>query len=404
MAQSQPARVPPTIAPERVGLSSAGLGEATALLERFIADGKIAGAVAAVARRGQIAYLEARGFQDLSTRAPMTAGSMFRIYSMTKTVTAVAALMLLADGAFALTDPVSKYLPEFANVRVFTAGDGSITGPTRGAMSPMTIEDLLLHTAGLSHRTSALYRRENVRSRARPLTALVSNMAATPLMEDPGTRFRYSESTSVVGRLIEVWSGKPLDAFLQERIFAPLGMADTGFWVTEAQRHRLATVYGPGPTGGLVPVEIEAVPFTERPALLEGAVGLVSTVPDFMRFALMLRHRGTLDGVRLLGEAAVDAATANALRPEILAGRKDGTGWGLANVSVVVDPRLRPYPANRGEYGWDGTAGTIFWVDPALDMVTILMTQSSPADPDGLRQQFKTLVDRAVSSPSPARP
>lgn len=393
----------PRAAPESVGLSSSGLRRATALLDRFVAEGKIAGGVAAVARNGKLVYLEARGVQDLVGRAPMTDRSIFRIYSMAKTVTAVAALMLHAEGRFALTDPVSAFLPEFSKVRVFAAGDGSITGPTRAPRSTMTIEDLLLHTSGLSHRTSELYQRERVRSRSLPLTQLVANMAATPLMEDPGTRFRYSEATSIVGRLIELWSGKTLDAFLRDRIFEPLGMPDTSFWVSPDQRPRLTTVYGPRPGGGLVPVDIEAVPFTERPALLEGAVGLVSTVPDFVRFAQMLLGRGILDGVRLLNDAVVTSATANALRPDILAGRADGTGWGMANVSVVLDPSKQRYPANHGEYGWDGTAGTIFWVDPSLDMITILMTQSSPANPDGLRQQFKTLVHQALLSHVPAQ-
>jgi CubicO group peptidase (beta-lactamase class C family) len=386
----------PRATPESVGLSSAGLRQATALLDRLVAEGKIAGGVAAVARKGKLVYLEARGVQDLASRAPMTDRSMFRIYSMAKTVTAVAALMLHAEGRFALTDPVSKFLPEFSKARVFAAADGSITGPTRAPTSTMTVEDLLLHTSGLSHRTSELYQRERVRSRSVPLTQLVSNMAATPLMEDPGTRFRYSEGTSIVGRLIELWSGKTLDAFLQDRIFGPLDMPDTKFWVSPAQRPRFTTVYGPKPGGGLVPVDMEAIPFTERPALLEGAVGLVSTVPDFMRFAQMLLGKGVLDSVRLLNDAVVTSATANGLRPDILAGRTDGTGWGLANVSVVLDPSKQRYPANRGEYGWDGTAGTIFWVDPSLEMVTILMTQSSPANPDGLRQQFKTLVHGAL--------
>lgn len=386
----------PRATPESVGLSTPGLAKATALLDRFVAERKIAGAVAAIARKGRLVYLEARGLQDVESRAPMTDRSIFRIYSMAKTVTAVGALQLLDEGRFALADPVSKYVPEFATVRVFEASDGSIVGPTRAPVRGLTIEDLFLHTSGLSHRTSELYRRDNVRSRAFPLPRLVANMARTPLMEDPGTRFRYSEATSVLGRLIEIWSGRTLDVYLQERVFAPLGMVDTAFWVSPAQRPRLATVYAPRPEGGLSPVEIESVPVTERPALLEGAVGLVSTVPDFLRFGQMLLGKGTLDGTRVLPVAVVDRATRNGLADALLAGRTDGTGWGLANVSVVLDPSKLRYPANRGEFGWDGTAGTIFWVDPGLEMVTILMTQSSPANPDGLRQQFKTLVHQAI--------
>jgi CubicO group peptidase (beta-lactamase class C family) len=370
----------PRVTPESVGLSSPRLREATDLLRQFVAERKIAGAVAAVARNGQLAYLDAVGAQDLETRTPMDARSIFRIYSMTKSVTAVAAMMLQQEGRFSLGDPVAKYLPAFERVSVFETPDG----PTRRPSRAMTVEDLLLHTSGLSHRTSDLYQRAAVRSRAIPLPAFVENIVRVPLMEDPHTRFRYSEATTVVGRLVEVWSGKPLDAFLEERVFRPLGMADTGFWVRPDQRPRLTRVYAPAP-GGLAPIEIEAVPFTERPALIEGAVGLVSTVPDYLRFAQMLLNRGTLDGVRILNASTVDTMVVNGLADAIVKAR-GGVGWGLANVNVAAD----------GEYGWDGTAGTIFWVDPARQMITVLMTQIAPANPDSLRQRFKTLVQQAV--------
>ena len=375
----------PRATPESVGLSSPRLQEATDLLRQFVAERTIAGAVAAVARNGQLAYLDAVGVQDLETRAPMDARSIFRIYSMTKSVTAVAAMILQQEGRFSLGDPVAKYLPEFERVSVFETPDG----PTRRPSRAMTIEDLLLHTSGLSHRTSDLYRRAGVRSRAIPLPAFVENIVRVPLMEDPHTRFRYSEATTVVGRLVEVWSGKPLDAFLEERVFRPLGMADTGFWVRPDQRARLTRVYAPAP-GGLTPIEIEAVPFTERPALIEGAVGLVSTVPDYLRFAQMLLNRGTLDGVRILNASTVDAMVVNGL-PDAIVKARGGVGWGLANVNVAAD----------GEYGWDGTAGTIFWVDPAQQMITVLMTQIAPANPDSLRQRFKTLVQQALAQRSP---
>jgi CubicO group peptidase (beta-lactamase class C family) len=205
-------------------------------------------------------------------------------------------------------------------------------------------------------------------------------------MEDPGTRFRYSEGTTVLGRLIEIWSGQPLDRFLEERIFAPLGMTDTGFWVPVDHRPRLTTVYAPA-DGGLKPIEIEEVPFTDRPALLEGAVGLVSTVPDYLRFAQMLLDKGQLGGVTILRAGTVEAVTRNGLSDAVLAARGGTMGWGLANVNVALD---------GGEYGWDGTAGTIFWNDPAREMVTVLMTQSVPANPDGLRQRFKALIAQSV--------
>ena len=371
----------PRATPESVGLSSPRLRQATDLLRQYVADRKMAGAVAAVARQGKLAYLEPVGVQDLATRAPMDARSIFRIYSMTKPVTAVAAMMLHEEGRFALGDPVSKYLPEFGRVTVFETPDG----PTRRPARAITVEVLLLHTSGLSHRTSDLYRRAEVRSRAIPLPTFIENIVRVPLMEDPHTRFRYSEATTVVGRLVEIWSGKTLDAFLEERVFRPLQMVDTGFWVRPEQRARLAQVYAPSPAGGIAPIEIEAVPFTERPALVEGAVGLVSTAPDYLRFSQMLLNRGELDGVRLLKRETVDRMVANGLPDAIVAERR-GMGWGLANVNV----------APGGEFGWDGTAGTIFWVDPAHQMVTILMTQIAPANPDSLRQKFKALVQQSL--------
>lgn len=373
-----------------VGLDADKLGEATALLRQLVDDEVIAGAVAAVARRGQVGYLEAVGVQDVGSGTPMSAQTLFRIYSMTKPVTAVAAMMLLEEGRFRLEDPVSKYLPEFAGVRV---GTGDAARPPARAI---TVEDLLLHTAGLSHRTSELYRQLEVRSRADTLPVFIGKLTRAPLMEDPGTRFRYSESTTVVGRLVEVWSGMPFERFLDERLFGPLRMSGTSFWVPPDRQARLATVYGPAAGGGLRPVDIEAVPFTERPALIEGAVGLVSTVPDFLRFSQMLLNRGELDGVRILKTETVDRMVANGLPDAVLQQRGGRMGWGLANVNVVLDASGVNYPAQVGEYGWDGTAGTIFWVDPGRQMVTILMTQSAPANPEGIRQRFKTLVEAAV--------
>ena len=379
-----------TVDPGSVGLDAAKLAEATALLRRLVADGAIAGAVAAVVRRDKLAYFEAVGVQDVSTRTPMRDRSLFRIYSMTKPVTAVAVMILHDEGRFRLDDPVSKYLPEFANVKV---GAGPAARPPS---RPVTVEDLLLHTSGLSHRTSDLYRELQVRSRADSLPVFVTKIARAPLMEDPGTRFRYSEATTVLGRLVEVWSKQPFDRFVEERLLGPLKMTDTTFWVSPDASARLATVYGPGRNGALVPVDIEAVPFTERPALIEGAVGLVSTVPDFLRFARMLLNEGSLDGVRVLSTATAKRIVANGLSPAVLQTRGGKMGWGLANVSVVIDPSGVNYPAAAGEYGWDGTAGTIFWNDPAAQTAIVLMTQAAPANPAGIRQQFKTLVQRAV--------
>jgi len=383
----------PRSSPDAVALSSAKLSEATGLLKRFVTEQKIAGAVAAVARKGKVAYLEAVGLQDLAARTPMTDASMFRIYSMTKPITAVAVMMLHEEGRFRLNDPVSKYLPEFKDVTVVVPG----SAPRRPARA-ITVEDLLLHTSGLNHRTSEEYRTAQVRSRLDSLPQFVEKIARAPLMEDPGTRYRYSESPTVLGRLVEIWSGRPFDEFLNERVFKPLGMSDTVFWVNPSQHARLTTVYTLAPGGGLTPTEIEAVPFTERGALKEGAVGLVSTVPDFLRFSQMLLNRGELNGRRLLRASTVDRIVSNGLSEAILKSRGGAMGWGLGNVNVVMNPGGLNYPANRGEYGWDGSAGTNFWIDPELEMVTVLMWQSVPANPDSLRQRFKTLVHDAVAN------
>ena len=383
---------PAALRPEAVGLSSVRLREATDLLNRYVAQRQIAGAVAGVARRGQVGYLEAVGVQDLQTRAPMTGRSLFRIYSMTRPVTAVAVMMMHEQGRFDLDDPVSRFIPEFKNVVVLGSAGAAPRAPAR----PITVRDLLLHTSGLNARTSEIYRREQVRSRTIPMSQFIANLVRVPLMEDPGTRYRYSEGTTVLGRLVEIWSGMPFDAFLEERIFRPLRMTDTMFWAaTPEQRARLATVYGPSPAGGLSQVETETLPFTERPTLIEGAVGLLSTVPDYLRFSQMLLNKGRLDDVRLLSAKTVDMMTVNGLSDAIQATRGDSMGWGLANVQVAPNPDPGKL-WNTGEYGWDGTAGTIFWVDPLTETVTVLMTQSSPANPDQIRQRFKAIVNQAI--------
>jgi CubicO group peptidase (beta-lactamase class C family) len=211
-------------------------------------------------------------------------------------------------------------------------------------------------------------------------------------MEDPGTRHRYGESTSVVGRLIEVWSGQSLDQFFDSRIFKPLRMPDTGFVVRGDQRSRWTTAYGPLPGGGLVVSEVEDVPFTDKPTLLEGTVGLVTTVPDYLRFCQMLVGKGELDGVRLLAPDTITRMTTNGLSDAIVRERRGGLGWGLINANVVRDPES---PLN-GEYSWDGTAGTIFWIDPRREMITLLFAPARPSNPDGIRQKFKALVQAAV--------
>ena len=382
----------PRATPESAGMSGDKLQAATALLRQFVADRKISGAVAAVARKGKMIYLEPVGLQSLETRAPMTEASLFRVYSMTKAVTAVAVMMLVEEGKLRLDDPAATHLPEFKHVKVRDGG----TAPPRDPSREITIKDLLLHTSGLSHRTSDLYRELRVRSRAETLPQFITNITRAPLLEDPGTRFRYSEATTVLGRIVEVAASRPFDAFVNDRILKPLGMTSTVWWVEGDARTRLATVYQRSQDGTVAPFEIEEVPFTQKPALMEGAVGLVSTASDFLRFGQMLLNKGTLDGVRLLTAATTDSMTRNGLTDAMVQARGGAMGWGLANVDVVVGAGSRGYLTTVGEYGWDGSAGTFFAVDPSRELVITLMTQNLPANPDGLRQKFKGAVLAAV--------
>lgn len=382
----------PRATPESVGVSGEKLQAVTALLRQFVADRKISGAVAAVARKGKLIYLEPVGLQNLENKTPMTEASLFRVYSMTKAVTAVAVMMMVEEGKLRLDDPASKYLPEFKNVKVRDGGAGALRSPSR----EITIKDLLLHTSGLSHRTSDLYRELRVRSRAEALPQFVTNITRAPLLEDPGTRFRYSEATTVLGRVVEVAGARPFDVFVNERILEPLGMTNTMWWVEGDAQMRLVTVYQRAQDGTVAPFEIEEVPFTRKPALIEGAVGLVSTATDFIRFGQMLLNKGSLDGARLLSAQTTETMTKNGLTDAMVQARGGNMGWGLANVDVVVGSGSRGYLTTVGEYGWDGSAGTFFAVDPSRELVVTLMTQNLPANPDGLRQKFKAAVIAAV--------
>ncbi|MDR0788250.1 MAG: beta-lactamase family protein [Gemmatimonadota bacterium] len=359
---------------------------ANQILLRFVVEQKIAGAVAAVVEGDSIVWQAAVGLSDLESGTPMRQNTIFRIYSMTKPVTAVAAMMLQEEGKFNLDDPVSKYLPEFRNMVVATDQG------TRRPASEIKVRDLFLHTSGLNHRTSAPYAGAGVRSRSESLETFIGKISRVPLMEDPGTRYRYSEGPTVLGRLIEVWSGQPLDQFLRTRIFEPLKMTDTGFQVMAADRGRFATVYTPSSTGGLQATDTEELPFTERPALLEGAVGLVSTVPDYLRFSRMLLNRGELDGVRILRPETVDLITRNSLSAEVQAQRGGAFGWGLANVNVLLRDDAANYMADAGEYGWNGSAGTAFWVEPTTNQAIVVMTQITPTNPEQFNTQFRAAL------------
>ncbi len=388
-------------APESVGLSSAGLDRATEALQAHIDAGHIAGVVAAVARHGRLVYLEALGQRDLEAQDPMPEDALFRLYSMTRSITSTAVMVLWEDDRFELDDPISMYLPQFADQRVFVDASAPDMSRTRARRGDITVRHLLTHTSGIGSRSSPIYRAEQVRLRSITLSQMVDNAARVPLFEDPGTRFRYGISTTMLGRLVEVWSGMPFEQFLAERVLASLGMTDTVFWADGERADRLTTVYRPDPAGGeLRPYAIESVPFTERPTLIEGGVGLLSSTMDFLRFSQMFLNGGELDGTRLLQPDTVAMMTRNHVPDAVLPigtrGYMAGSGWGLG-FNVVLDPGTYGFPVGRNEYWWDGSSGTRFSIDPEHGIVTVIMAAVSPSGGGGFREEFKTLVYDAVT-------
>ena len=390
----------PTATPESVGLSSAQLDRVTAGLQGHIDQGHIAGVVAAVVRDGRLVYMEALGQADIEAARPMPKDAIFRLYSMTRSMTSLAAMILWEEGAFQLDDPISRYLPQFAGQRVFADARSPDMDQTQSRDGDITVEHLLLHTSGLGSRSSGIYRAEGVRLRSISVEQMVDNAARTPLFEDPGTNWRYGISTTILGRLVEVWSGKPLEDYLQERVFGPLGMTDTGFWVEPERADRLATVYRASREGELRPYQMEEIPFTEQPVLIEGGVGLVASTMDFLRFSQMFLNGGELDGNRVLQPETIAMMTVNRIPDALLPigfGRPTlGQGWGFG-FSIVMDASQYAYPVNDGDFWWDGSAGTRFWIDPTENMVTIVMAQVSPASGRGFREEFKTGVDEAIT-------
>ena len=387
--------------PESVGLSSAGLERATAALQAHIDAGDVAGVVAAVARDGKLVYFEALGQRDLQTRDPMPQDALFRLYSMTRSITSTAAMILWEEGKFQLDDPIATYLPQFADQRVFVDAGAPDMSQTRARRGDITVRHLLTHTSGIGSRSSPIYRAERVRLRSITLPQMVDNAARVPLFEDPGTRFRYGISTTMLGRLIEIWSGMPLEQFLDERVFEPLGLRDTVFWADRDRADRLATVYRrDNASGALNPHAIEEIPFTEQPPLIEGGVGLLSSTMDFLRFSQMFLNKGELGGTRVLRPETVEMMTRNHIPDSVLPlgtrGYMAGSGWGLG-FNVVLDSSAYTFPVGEGEYWWDGSAGTRFSIDPEHGIITVIMAQVSPSRGDGFREEFKKLVYDAIT-------
>ena len=379
--------------PADVGLIPDRLQRLMDVLHHEVKIGRLPGAVAMVSRRGQIGLLEAVGQQDPAAGTPMQIDSIFRIYSMTKPVVSVAVMILMERGQLLLSDPVCRWLPEYAQQHVAT--DHGLE-PVR---NPATVQDLLRHTAGLTYEflgdssVQRQYGEVKIASRERSNAEFSQTLAAMPLQFQPGTVWAYSRATDVLGRLVEVVSGQSLGAFLQAEIFGPLGMVDTGFSVPPDQLHRIAEPFAHDPDGG---VPMKVLEPRQVPAMEGGGGGLMSTAMDYARFLQFLRNRGELGGVRLLGPHTVDYMTADHLGGIPADGTllPPGHGFGLG-FAVRTHLGLSPVPGSVGLYYWGGIAGTTFFVDPALDMVAMLMIQA-PNQRDYYRPLFRDLVYAAL--------
>ena len=389
--------------PAQVGMSAERLARITAMTQRYVDEKKLAGVVTMVARKGRIVHFEAVGQRGAATEAPMTKDALFRIYSMSKPITAVAAMMLYEEGAFQLSDPVAKFVPELADLKVL------LDGETLPAKETMTMHHLLTHTAGLSYGfnprgnpVDQLYREAQPLA-ATNLTEFAERLGTLPLVFEPGDRWHYSVAVDVTGLVVERLSGQSFDVFLQERIFAPLGMVDTFFNVPPEKVARFLPNHNWNRQENKL-VELGEQAFTSyaNTEMFSGGGGLVSTAMDYMRFAEMVRRGGELDGVRLLSPKTVEFMTADHLPATVTAagsgenpGRGGGAfGFGLG-FGVNTNVPASGVMGSVGEYSWGGAAGTIFWVDPVEDMVVVGMIQLM-GSPWPLRAELKVLVNQAI--------
>jgi CubicO group peptidase (beta-lactamase class C family) len=376
----------PQGSPEQAGFSAEKLARVKPVIQTMLDKKETAGVVTLLIRHGKVVQLDAMGMQDIDAGKPMQTDTIFRIYSMSKPITTVAAMMLLEEGRFQLDEPVSKYLPEFKGIQVYGGKDNERVPADR----EVSIRDLMRHTSGLTYgffgnsAVDKLYRQHNVLSApSDDLAGLVTRLSKLPLIYQPGTHFNYSVSSDVLGRLVEVVSGKSLAEFFQERIFAPLDMKDTGFFVAEEKLARFAACYGPAEGGGLkVTEQFNASRFRRPPKLLSGGGGLVSTARDYGRFCQMVLEGGELQGKRLLRKETVEQMTKNQLPDEAMPinlGGVDrpGVGFGLG-FSVIVDGGKTSGAPVQGEYGWGGAASTHFWISPKHELVVVLLQQYMP--------------------------
>ena len=402
------------VAPSEVGLAADRLGRIAGHFRSYVDDGRLPGWLIAVNRGGKTAYLETNGQRDVEAGAPVELDTVFRMYSMTKPITSVAAMMLYEQGLLDLNDPVAKYVPCFGEQRVYLRGPAA-SAATAPQTEPMTIAHLLTHTSGLTYGFSHangmdhLYRQAGFEwgtPAGMDLQACCEAWARIPLVFQPGAEWNYSVSTDVLGRVIEVVSGQRLDEFFSEHIFGPLGMVDTAFWCDDTRADRLATLYVPTP-GTRKAMRMDALGNRgpSQPAFLSGGGGLYSTAHDYMQFAEMLRGGGALGDVRLLSPRTVRFMATNHLpgnadldtigRPLFSESNFKGVGFGLG-FSVVMDPAAGHIFSSPGEFGWGGAASTFFLVDPKEDITAMFLTQLLPSSTHPIRNELRRLILAAV--------
>ncbi len=371
-----------TTSPEKVGFCSERLKRIHQTMQHYVERGDLAGTLTLLARRGQVFHCAATGWMDIENQRPMPVDGIFRIYSMTKPITVTAALMLMEEGCFLLDDPISNWIPEFARVKVFAGARGGDIYTT-DLERPITIRHLLTHSAGLSygfeteHPVDRLYQKAEL-FESKTGAEFIERLCQLPLVNQPGEKFWYSMAHDVVGYLIELVSGQPLDVFFQERIFAPLEMFDTGFWVPHEKVGRLVTMYAPQPNGVLRPSREMDFDRTVRPPVPSGGGGLLSTASDYLNFAQMLLQRGEFKGRRLLSRKTFEVLTTPHLPfPPGEIATDLGFSMGLG-VAVLTDLSQGNRRGSLGNFGWGGAAGTRFWVDPQEELVGIFLAQTMP--------------------------
>ena len=402
-----------TASPSEVGVSAERLERLDAGMQRLVDEGQLAGVVTMLARHGKVVFVDAVGKQDVSAGTPMARDTIFRIYSMTKPITGVAMMMLHEEGTFRLGEPVSKYIPGFGNLKVHVGDRADGSPRLEDADRSMTMAELMSHTGGLgyglgaSNHVDRLYREQGVLNADATLESMVDKLSNLPLLAQPGTRWFYSIGVDVQGYLVEQLSGQSFAEFLDERIFEPLGMVDTAFYVPEAKLDRVAGIYRDGEDGGLAETDMGPTR-TSMPAGPSGGGGLWGTADDYLRFAQMMLNGGELDGVRLLSPRTVELMQTNYVtdeaRPTMLAGgaghwsSMPGQGFGL-DFAVALDPAATGEPYPRGVYYWGGAAGTWFWIDPVTDLTFVGMIQHLGPAAAHVQGISRNLVYQAVVGP-----